>query len=195
MGSIVGDSGLDVDLRFDLYDYNRFKKLLKQIDPDMRKMMDREIRAFAKPVTANAKGFVPESPMRNWARPGGWVQKRISSKTGAPYDHDLSFSKSEVVRGIAIRQGGKRNHGSAYTTVWWIQNKSAAGSVYEIAGRKQKSETPQARAFVANLNREGKASRLIWRAVDGVGGQRKLNRDIAEVIHRYESELQARLNA
>jgi hypothetical protein len=41
-----------------------------------------------------------------------------------------------------------------------------AGAVYDIAGRKTSGMTPQGRALIAKLDRQLKASRVMWRAAE-----------------------------
>lgn len=172
-------------VKADLYGYDRLKRLMKEIDPDIRKRMDKEIRTLAKPIAERAKAEAPTKVMSGWMDErwhgeGGWWMRR--------------YDRERVVKGISVRQGGSRKKGFVTKTAWKVTSRSAAGSIYELAGKKG-GKTPQGRAFIANLNREGKASRLLWRAFEHEGGERKFNTGIAEIIHRYESELQARIDS
>lgn len=178
----VNQGGIGVEA--DIYGYDRLKRLMKEIDPEIRKRMDKEIRTTLKPIAERAKAEAPTTVMSGWMDErwqGKWAKRR--------------YDRAHVAKGISVRQGGKRTRGSVTKTAWKVTSKSAAGSIYEVAGRKSAGKTPQGRAFIANLNRDGKASRLLWRAFEHEGGGEKFNRGVAEIIHRYESELQARINS
>lgn len=171
-------------VKADLYGYDQLKRLMREIDPEIRKRMDKEIRSLAKPIADSAKAHAPATVMSGWMDErwqGKWAKRR--------------YDRSKVAKGISIRQGGKRTRGSVTKVAWKVTNKSAPGSIYEVAGRKSAGKTPQGRVFIGNLNRDGKASRLIWDAFEREGGERKFNSGIAEIIHRYESELKARINS
>ena len=169
-----------------LYGYNEFKKILKEVDPDLRKEMDREIRSFITPVSTLAKSLVPQTVMRNWRKP-----TRASSSRWA----ERGWDQAEVVKGIRVRQGGKRSKGAATSSAWKIQNTSPAGAIYETAGRRSAGEGIAGQAFVAAITlRGGRASRLIWRAWDDSGGDKAITRDVVDTINKYENELQRRLN-
>lgn len=168
--------------------YNEFKKLLKDFDPALRKAMDAEIRGFLTPVSQLAKTLVPQTVMRNWRKP---KRPREGSRWG-----ERGWDQSEVVKGIVVRQGGKRRFGTAESTVWKIQNKSAAGAIYETAGKRSAGDGVAGQSFVAAITlRGGRASRLIWRAWDQSGGEKTITKNIIDVIGRYENELQARMDA
>jgi len=168
-----------------LYDYNRFKKILKEADPEIRKAMDSEIKSFLTPVSSLAKSRVPATVLSGWM-PETEGKGRWASR---------SWDQAEVARKISVRQGGSRAKGSATSSAWKITNASAAGAIFELAGRKSTGHTPAGRTFVEMLmKRGGTPSRLIWRAWDDSGGSRALTRGVVEIINRYEHELTQRLN-
>jgi hypothetical protein len=166
-----------------LYGYNRFKKILKQADPDLRKKMDKEIRSFLTPVSSLAKAKAGQvgTPL------SGWTPETEGNGKWA----DRAWDTNVVQRGIAVRQGGKRSRGSATSAAWRITNKSAPGAIYELAGRKSHGKTVAGRTFVSMLReRGGEPSRLIWAAWDEKGGEKAISRDVAETVMKYENELQ-----
>ena len=168
-----------------LEDYTRFKKILKEADPALRKAMDKEIRSFLTPVSSLANTKAPSTVLSGWTPAaegsGKWAAK--------------AWDQSTVQRGIAVRQGGKRSKGSATSSAWKIINKSAPGAIYELAGKKSKGKTVAGRTFVHMLTeRGGSPSRLIWAAWDERGGEKAIIRSVAETINKYENELQRLLN-
>lgn len=173
--------------------YNEFKKELKKFDPALRKAMDAEIRAFLTPVSKLAKTYVPATVMRNWRKP---KSRRMNADGYMSRWTERAWDQAEVIKGIVVRQGGKRRKGTAESTVWKIQNKSAAGAIYETAGKKSGGHGPSGVAFVSAITlRGGRPSRLIWRAWDQSGGNNRIVGNVIEIIGRYENELQDRMDA
>lgn len=187
---------MEANLEVHFYDYNRMKKILKDFDPELRKAMDREIRGFLKPLAKDAKGILPPmSPMSNWAR------KPVSS------DADWAkrrWDETAIKAGISVRQGGARSKGSATTSMWRLINRSPAGSIYELAGNRRASETPQGQAFIARIEKVGgetvrtsrgkPGGRLIWKAYEKAGGDAAITRQVYEIARRYEQMLVRAVN-
>jgi hypothetical protein len=182
MATQIESGGLETTVV--LNGYNEFKKQLKAAEPDLRKAMDKEIRDFITPVSSLAKSYVPSVAMRNW-KSGGKGQ----------WSDRLGWDQSTVVKGIVVRQGGSRSKGSATSAAWRIQNKSGAGAVYELAGKKSSGNGIAGRSFINAITlRGGRPSRLIWRAWDAKGGEQAITRAVVETIHKFENQLQNRLD-
>lgn len=182
MATQIESGGLETTVV--LNGYNDFKKKLKDADVDLRKAMDKEIRDFITPVSSLAKTYVPAVAMRNW-KSGGKGE----------WNGRLGWDQSQIIKGIVVRQGGKRSRGSATSAAWRIQNKSAAGAVYELAGKKSQGQGIAGMTFInAITSRGGRPSRLIWRAWDEKGGEKAITRGIVETIHKFENELQSKLD-
>ena len=182
MATEIESGGLETTVV--LNGYNDFKKKLKLADADLRKAMDKEIRSFITPVSSLAKTYVPSVAMRNWKSggKGEWSDR-------------LGWDQSTVVKNIVVRQGGSRSRGSATSAAWRIQNKSPAGAVYELAGRRSSGNGIAGRTFINAITlRGGRPSRLIWRAWDAKGGEQAITRAIVETIHKFENELQSKLD-
>jgi hypothetical protein len=47
-----------------------------------------------------------------------------------------------------------------------VENKTASGAIFEVAGRRSKGKSLSGRQFIRNLNAFHTASRAIWRAYD-----------------------------
>jgi hypothetical protein len=177
----TGRSGWDLDGA--LYNYAETKALMKEYSPELRKAMDKEIRATLSPIAKRAKSFVPDQPLSGWNY-GSAGQRYMDSR--------LPFWNSALAkRGIAVRQGGRRSKGAVTQAAWKISNSSAAGAAFETAGRG-----PSTHAFVEAIqNQHGKPSRLIWRAWDEAGGEKEITTKVVATIKESESLLQTQLNA
>lgn len=177
-----------------IYGYNDFKRELKKASPELRKAMDAEIKAFVEPVTTRAKTLVPNTVMRNWVPP---KNPRVNPQTGELSRWAVrAWDPGTVRKGITVRQNTKRSRGRADSVAWRIQNKSAAGAIYETAGKKMKPRSQSGVSFINNIMRiDSRPSRLIWRAWDDAGGEKKITAGVVAIIGKYENELQRRLDA
>lgn len=184
---LSGDVRQQLEIRGSLKGYNDFKKQLKQFAPDLRKDMDREIRAALKPVVSNARNLVPAQPLSGWRIGNG----RTGERGGARMP---DWDQSTVRKGIVLRQGGKRARGNSTQSAWKLQNKSAAGEVFEIA-KKQRTK-PSGGIFTSALTLwHGETSRLIWRAWDEAGGKKKVTREVTAIVRVYEGKLERVMRA
>jgi len=101
------------------------RKALRQFEPDLAKETRKEIAGILKPITAKAKGYVvTPAPL------SGWV-KRPNSTGKFP-----QFNASEVKRGIGYKTTPSKPNSRGFVALAQINNKSAAGAIYETAGRK-----------------------------------------------------------
>jgi hypothetical protein len=81
------------------------------------------------------------------------------------------------------------------TSAGALLNKSAAGAIFEIAGRKTKGTADRTGSaqFLRTLgNRFGKASRLIWRVVDK--DKDRIERNVARALEEAKATLQKHLD-
>jgi hypothetical protein len=179
------DAKREINFDVTVKDYTKFKRELKAFSPALRKDMDREIRSTLQPISQRAKELVPSSVMRNW-------RKRPNAKSQDGWGNRIGFDQSEIKRGIAVRQGGKRARGKATSSAWRIINQKGAGVIFELAGSKTDGEGIAGRQFVENIRNVGgqKTSRLIWRAWDEKNGEQILTRDVKLIVEKYEKILQ-----
>lgn len=105
---------------------------LSKISPAARLDVNKNVRAAAKPLVKNARGFVPaRSPLTNWNNPNGeWGARR--------------FNSSLIKRGIGFTAASTRPNRKGFSYVSYFYNKSAAGAIYETAGRKNPMGQPWA---------------------------------------------------
>jgi hypothetical protein len=99
------------------------RKALRQFTPDLAKETQKEIASLLKPITAKARGFVPAtSPLSGWAKP---------SVTG----RFPRYSGGDAKRGIGYKTTPSKPNKKGFRALARIVNASAAGAIYETAGR------------------------------------------------------------
>lgn len=171
----------EVKLAGALKGYNDFKKRLKELEPELRQAMDREIRQALRPIADKAKTFVPDRPLSGW--------RLGTDRVGAARFPD--WDPANVKRGIKVRQGGRRKRGNATQAAWKIQNMDAGGAVLEIAGRRSQGAGRSGQDLIHALTLyHGKPSRLIWRAWDEAGGEKKITAEVFTIVRTYEGLLE-----
>jgi hypothetical protein len=111
------------------------RKALNQYAPDLAKELTKELATILKPIVAEARGFVPtDSPMRGWTSNSGKSITAASSmfRVGKFPIYDAN----EIRRGIVYKTTPSKPNARGFVNTVRIQNKSAAGAIYETAGRK-----------------------------------------------------------
>jgi hypothetical protein len=161
-------------------------RALRKVDPELLKEMNAEIRAVMVPLRDKARGFAPSPQpdnLYNWAE--GSVGKKITARNSSfrafntegrlrlfpLYDH------SQAVKGIYYSQAPSKKNRNGWQALYYVANKSAAGSIYETAGRKNpggdpnsKSNNPGAGAHFVNRmgqlygDKQAERGRMIFRA-------------------------------
>ena len=113
------------------------RKALRKFEPDLAKETQREIASFLKPVVKEARGYLPNntSILSNWSA----ANKRENARF--PY-YDFAVAK----RGITYKTTPSKANRRGFRALASIFNKTAAGAIYETAGRKTPDST-----FVKNL--------------------------------------------
>jgi len=100
------------------------RKALRSFAPDLEKQLRKELASAMKPVVAKARGFVPaEAPMSGWAG-------RSFSEGKFP-----TYNASTIKSGIGFRATPGKVNPYGFSAMATISNKSAAGAIYETAGR------------------------------------------------------------
>jgi hypothetical protein len=100
------------------------RKAIRSFAPDLEKQLRKDLADAMKPVVAKARGFAPaEAPMSNWA-------PRSFSEAKFPF-----YSVNTVRSGITYATTPGRVNDYGFSSMAKIINKSAAGAIYETAGR------------------------------------------------------------
>jgi hypothetical protein len=116
------------------------RKALKEYSPNFAKDVQKEISGHLRSLTNRARGFVPsESPLSGWGNEVGDWQYR-------------AFNSATIRRGITYSAAPSRPNKRGFRTLAAIYNKSAAGAIYETAGRKNPEGQPPAKRVTAYRN-------------------------------------------
>jgi hypothetical protein len=100
------------------------RKALRAFAPDLEKQLKKDLAAAMKPVVAKARGFAPaQAPMSGWA-------PRSFSEAKFPF-----YSASTIKSGIVYSTSPSKVNPYGFSSMATITNKSAAGAIYETAGR------------------------------------------------------------
>jgi hypothetical protein len=106
------------------------RKALRQFTPDLNKELNAELKKALAPIARKARGFAPSnSPMSNWGR---------SAENGSFPAYNFGAVKSGI--GFSTKPGKATRSG--FTSNAKIFNKSFAGAIYEVAGRKNEQGQP-----------------------------------------------------
>lgn len=106
------------------------RKALRKVQPELAKETEKEIRSLLKVVAVKARGFVPsEAPLSGWGKAVGVWENRV-------------FSTSDIKRGIGYSTAPSKPNKRGFRSIATIFNKSAAGAIYETAGRKNPTGQP-----------------------------------------------------
>ena len=136
---------------------------LKKFDKDAAKRFNKVVNSTLEEAKVEAIGYVPAVPMRGW-------QTKASSKPGEKSSEGKKFAayNPEAIKaGIKKSRAQGKVRGDYTTSAGALLNTDRAGAIFEIAGRaKGKETTASGVQFKANLERFGKASRVVWKAVD-----------------------------
>jgi hypothetical protein len=135
-------------------------KALESFDKQAVKEFTKVINSELANAKKDAQGFVAgDPPLSGWnTKPA--VKPRTRGGAGWP-----AWDQSIIKAGISSTKAeGKVNRNKGYTTsAGALKNKSAAGGIYELAGRTNKGTG----TFISNLEKKNsQASRLIWKSVD-----------------------------
>ena len=103
----------------------KLRKALKQYEPDLAKETTKELGLLLKPIAAKARGYMPaESPLSGWAA-------RSFNEGRFP-----TYNPTIAKRGITYKTSPSRPNYRGWRSLVSLLNKSAAGAIYETAGRK-----------------------------------------------------------
>ena len=133
------------------------RKALNAYAPDLAKELTTEITKSLKVIQKSARGFVPNNApggLYNWQFDSARkITARNSmfktfSETGRVRFFPL-YNATEIRRNIVYRTGYSKPNSKGFRSLFRVKNMSAAGAIYETAGRINPSGvTPQGARFV-----------------------------------------------
>ena len=119
------------------------RKALKNFAPDLALETQKELGNLLKPITNKARGFIPSrAPLSGWARSSSTV-----------WGSDRIWSTGKARRGIGYKTTPSKPNKQGFRALARVVNASAAGAIYETAGRLNPNGREQ--APMARVVREG----------------------------------------
>ena len=151
-------------------------KAMRKFDKDLTKQMNIEIKAAMITIRDKARGDVPQgfpTYLSGWEKRGKIQSQPVFNTSGRVRKFPL-FDTAEVKAGIVYRQGKSIQNRQGYRAQYYVRNNSAAGAIYETAGRVQsgqqgRSNNPQAgKLFIGAMGslygKNEQRGRLIFKA-------------------------------
>lgn len=156
---------------------------LQKFDKDAVKQFNKLVNSELNAAKKEAQGFVKsEPPLSGWnTQPA----RNPRTRGGAGWP---AWDQSVIKAGISVSKAERRVRRDYTTNAGALKNRSAAGVIYELAGRENKQGN-----FIKNIEgKVGSASRLVWRAVDK--NRPKIERNVAKALDDLKAKLQQNLN-
>ena len=161
------------------------RKALRAYSPDLAKGLTQEMGAALKPVVKQARGFLPSDSqvLTNWAGTATRADKKFPQ-----------YNQATARKGVSYKTSPSKPNRKGFRSLATIFNKSAAGAIYETAGRKNGNSV-----FVRNLDNKYPArlageqkmrGRVIYRAWEE--NQGKATAGVLRAIERASATFQAR---
>ena len=168
------------------FDKAAVRKFNKVINDELSNA-ERDARSIVKGI-GNGQ---TDTPMSGW-RPYDAANPRRSTRGGAGWP---GWVTSTVVDGIRKTRAQGKVRRDYTTSAGALVNKSAAGAIFEVAGRKSGGSSARSSGaqFMRTLSgRFGRASRLIWKVVDK--DRSKIETNVKRALDDAKTELQKHLN-
>ena len=163
---------------------------LKAFDKDAVKRFNKVINSELSGAETEARGLVKDKPPMSGWRKSDPAKGRTRGGAGWP-----GWDASKIQGGIVKTKAQGKVRGNYTTSAGALLNKSAAGAIFEVAGRKTKGSAGRTSGaqFLRTIgNRFGKASRLIWRVVDKDSDRIQAN--VKKALDEAKAELNKHLN-
>lgn len=170
---------------------------LKKVDKDAAKRLTKTINKELQSAKQEAQTLAMQvsaggAPLSNWKTTPHAPRPRNKNEA-RPFP---VWDVGEVVSNISVSRAKGRTRGDYTTSAGAVINASAAGRVYELAGRgtRNRNANKRSQAFKQNLNAKfGEASRLVYRVVDR--NRERIERNIFEAIEQAKKDLQKALES
>jgi hypothetical protein len=145
-------------------------KALKEYDKSALKRFNKVINDELSGAERDARRIVDfvgnevsSAPMRGWVTSFGPTKPQTTTRGGAGWP---PWVPGVVKQGIQKSKAQGRVRKDYTTSAGSLVNKSPAGAIFEVAGRRSSGKGRRGQVFISNLNKWGRASRLVWRVVD-----------------------------
>lgn len=158
-------------------------KALEEFDKDAVKAFNKLVNSELNVAKKDAQGFVTGTPPLS-----GWnTQPARNPRTrgGAGWP---AWDQSIIKAGISVTKAERKVRRDYTTNAGALKNRSAAGVIYELAGRENKQGN-----FIKNLEgKVGNASRLVWKAVDK--NRPRIEQNVSKALDDLKQKLQQNLD-
>lgn len=157
------------------------RKALKEYAPFLAKESQKELSAILRPMAEKARGFLPS----NEQAPSGWLEREGAQGRWANRFYDERIAR----KGITFSAAPSKMNRRGFRSLAAIYNKSAAGAIYETAGRK----SGMTGNFTPRLHGElkGKGQKMTGRAIFRAWSedQGKTNAAVIKAIERANEKV------
>jgi hypothetical protein len=167
---------------------------LKQFDKGAVRRFNKVINTELASAERDARNLISEEPPMSGWRKTDAAKGRVRGGEGWP-GWNAGEIRSKITK---TKAQGKVRKGDYTTSAGALLNKSAAGSIFEVAGRKASGTrrmfaTDSGGQFLRTLgNRFGNASRVVWRVVDK--DRPRIQANVVKALNEAKIELQKHLN-
>jgi hypothetical protein len=123
------------------------RKALNAYAPDLAKELTAEITQSLKVIQKSARGFVPSSApggLYNWDRVS--TAKPETFNTSGRLRPFPRYDAATIKRGIVYRTGYGKPNSKGFRSLFRVKNMSAAGAIYEKAGRLNPNGSPASKS-------------------------------------------------
>lgn len=149
---------------------------------EFNKVINHELNTAKKEAQASVDA---NPPLSGW-RTQPPAKPRSRGGVGWP-----AWDQSIIKAGITASKAEGRARKDYTTSAGSLKNRSAAGVIYELSGKTNKSGGKT--KFISNLNKETfSPSRLIWKVVDKRRDQ--IEKNVFEAFEKVKDKLQKNLN-
>ena len=158
-------------------------KALKAFDKDAVKSFNKVINSELKIAKKDAQGFVKaDAPLSGWSTQPA---RNPRSRGGAGWP---AWDQSVIKAGISSSKAEGKVRRDYTTSAGALKNRSAAGVIYELAGRSNRGTG----TFISNLEKkESQASRLVWKSVDK--NKDRIINNVEKAFNQVKTQLQRNL--
>ena len=180
-----------LDMTVTIQGFRGTRKLMRQLEPDLLKDLDKTVRQSLEPIVTRAKSLVPNSrPLSRWKTPANPGSRPSYSPYGRRWDYKrLEWDAGQAKQNIVVRRPGRRPRGKLTRPIYQLQSNNPAAAVYELMGRGKSRVN-----MIGNvLNRFPGTGRVLYRAFDSLGGK-AIERDVVDTIRKFEAEFNRRLD-
>lgn len=163
---------------------------LKEFDKDAVKRFNKVINTELAGAQKDAKNQIDDKPPMSGWREADAAKGKTRGGAGWP-----GWNAGEIKSKITKTKAQGKVRGDYTTSAGALLNKSAAGSIFEVAGRKTAAGfgTSSSAQFLRTLgNRFGKASRVVWRVVDK--DRSRIEANVNRALEQAKADLQKHLN-